>query len=74
MNLLSKNKTIESKSWKVSLRKAYFVNGTYMALPGSQHSVSFFEKKNAITVKTAILKSERFLQASDLTSINYSEL
>ena len=39
-------KTVETKSWKASLRKAPSVNDTYIALPGSHHSVSFCEKEN----------------------------
>ena len=49
--------TVERKSWKFSLRKTSSVNDMYIALPGSQHSVSFCEKenqKNPITVKTSI--------------------
>ena len=41
-------KNVETKSWKVSLRRRQppSVNVTYITLPGSQHSMPFCEKEN----------------------------
>ena len=54
-------KNVETKSWKVSLRKAGSLTYTY--LPGSQHSMSFCVKENQKTQlqNITILKPGRFL-------------
>ena len=54
-------KNVEKKSWKVSLRKACFLCFvTYIALPVSQHLMSFCEtenQKHAVNYKTSIFEN-----------------
>ena len=54
--------TVERKSWKFSLRKASSVNDTYIALPGSQHSVTFCKNENR---KTQLLSKHQFKNLED---------
>ena len=46
---------VETKSWKISLRKGGSL--TYIALPGSQHSMSFCERERKPNYKTSIFEN-----------------